>query len=58
MPEDNKQQLRTNEDFSKSYTHDRPAPDTNPPSSRASSVSSDQNQSSTSNQGQSDSNKK
>ena len=40
-PDDKKQQnLRINEDFSKSYTHERPAPDTNPPTSRATSTES------------------
>ncbi len=41
MTDDKKQQnLRINEDFSKSYTHERPAPDTNPPTSRATSTES------------------
>lgn len=41
--------LRINEDFSTSYTHERPAPDTNPPTTRViSSSSKNESQTSTS----------
>jgi hypothetical protein len=59
MSEDKQQQqLRTNEDFSKSYTHERPAPNTKPPTSRASSSSSDQSQKSSVSQSQPETRKK
>ena len=60
MTDDKKQQnLRINEDFSKSYTHERPAPDTNPPTSRATSTGGgNESQASSTDSSQSESPKK